>query len=195
MRWRRDVRRFRSEPVPEDLLSRVTDTLALAPSVGLSQPWRVVRVQSAERRAAIRANFLRANHEALAAMPGHRASDYARLKLEGLDSAPEHLAIFCDPEPVQGHGLGRRTMPQTVHASAVCAIMQMWLMARACGLGMGWVSILEPHEVNAALDVDPAWHFVAYLCLGWPQERLDSPELERAGWEQRRPAAAQLIER
>lgn len=195
MGWRRDVRRFRQEPVPENLLKRVTATLALAPSVGLSQPWRIVNVKSADRRAAVRANFLRANQDALAAMAGQRGYDYARLKLEGLDTAPEQLAVFCDPDPAQGHGLGRQTMPEAVHASAVCAIMQMWLMASACGLGMGWVSILDPQDVKAALDVDPGWRLVAYLCLGWPKEQADTPELERVGWEYRRPAATQLIER
>lgn len=185
LRWRRDVRRFRTDAVEEDVFREVLDTARLAPSVGLSQPWRFVTVDDPGRRAAIRDNFARCNAAALAEQ-GERAGLYARLKLEGLDRAPRHLAVFAVPDPAEGHGLGRATMPQTVAYSAVIAVHTVWLTARAAGLGLGWVSILEPEGVSAALEVDPGWIFVAYLCLGYPEAESETPELERVGWERRR---------
>ena len=195
-RWRRDVRRFRADPVDDILFERIIDTAWLAPSVGLSQPWRFVTVDDPVRRAAIRASFARCNQAALEAQSDDRAGLYARLKLAGLDQAPRHVAVFAEHEPAQGHGLGRQTMAQTVTYSAVLAIHTVWLAARAAGLGLGWVSILEPDEVHAALDVDPGWQFVAYLCLGYPEAESDVPALECAGWEHRRaPAATTLLRR
>jgi 5,6-dimethylbenzimidazole synthase len=187
-RWRRDVRRFRADAVPPEMLSELFDLATLAPSVGLSQPWRFVMVESETPRAAIRANFAAANQEALASQTPDRAALYARLKLEGLDAAPVQFALFSDSDPAQGHGLGRRTMPQTLAYSSVMALHTLWLAARAVGLGLGWVSILDPAAVRAALDVPEAWEFIGYFCLGWPETVDDVPELEREGWEMRRAA-------
>lgn len=184
-RWRRDVRHFCAAPVPPALLDELLAVACLAPSVGLSQPWRFVTVDDPGRRAAIRDNFLRSNHAALADQ-SDRAGLYARLKLAGLDEAPCHLAVFAEPDPAQGHGLGRRTMPETTAYSAVMAVHTLWLAARAAGLGLGWVSILDPAPIAAALDVPGAWMFVGYFCLGTPSADSDTPELEREGWEQRR---------
>lgn len=192
-RWRRDVRRFRPDPVDEALFQEVLEAAWLAPSVGLSEPWHFVTVDETARRAAIRVNFESCNREALAAEQGERAELYARLKLAGLDQAPRHLAVFADAAPLQGHGLGRRTMPETVVYSAVIAVHTLWLAARAAGLGLGWVSILDPAQVGAALDVDADWTFVAYLCLGYPEADSATPELERAGWERRRSPAERAI--
>ena len=192
-RLRRDVRRFRRDPLPAPLLRALLDTAWLAPSVGLSQPWRFVAVDDPARRAAVRDNFARCNAAALAAQQADRAGRYARLKLAGLDEAPCHLAVFVEPDPAQGYGLGRRTMPETVAYSAVMAIHTLWLAARAAGLGLGWVSILDPAAVAAALDVPESWGFVAYLCLGVPEEEGETPELERHGWERRAPAT--LVQR
>lgn len=186
IRWRRDVRHFRPDPVPEAVLERLLALAEMAPSVGLSQPWRFVTVDAPPRRAAIRAIFAGSNAAALAAQAPERAALYARLKLEGLDQAPCHFALFCLPDPEQGHGLGRRTMPETVAYSAVMALHTLWLAARAEGLGLGWVSILEPAAVAAALEVPEAWRFLGYFCLGYPAEESDRPELERVGWEKRR---------
>jgi 5,6-dimethylbenzimidazole synthase len=194
-RWRRDVRRFRPDPVPPALLDDLLAVAALAPSVGLSQPWRFVTVEDASRRAAVRASFARCNADALAGQDAGRAALYARLKLAGLDEAPCHLAVFAEPEPSQGHGLGRKTMPETTAYSAVMAVHTLWLAARAAGLGLGWVSILDPDAVAAALDVPAAWIFVGYFCLGTPQAESDVPELEREGWEQRAAAAAARLRR
>lgn len=184
--WRRDVRRFRPDPVPEARIAALLELAGTAPSVGLSQPWRFVRVESPGRRATIRALFARSNAEALAGQAPGRAALYARLKLEGLDRAPCQIALFCLPDPEQGHGLGRRTMPETLAYSAVMALHTLWLAARAEGLGLGWVSILEPEAVAAALDVPAAWRFIGYACLGWPEAESDRPELEAEGWERRR---------
>ncbi len=188
-RWRRDVRRFRSEPVPASLLDRLLHVASLAPSVGLSEPWRLVTVDDPARRAAVRASFEACNARALAAQAADGAAAYVRLKLAGLDEAPCQFAVFAEPDPGQGRGLGRGTMPETTAYSAVMAIHTLWLAARALGLGLGWVSILHPATVAAALDVPPGWTFVGYFCLGYPQTEHEAPELERLGWEHRRPAA------
>lgn len=193
--WRRDVRRFATDPLDEAELAGLLAGASQAPSVGLSQPWRFVRVRGTERRAAIRAIFEATNAEALALQPTERAGLYARLKLAGLDDAPEQLAVFVEPDPETGHGLGRATMPETVAYSAVLAIHTFWLAAAARGIGVGWVSILDPQPVARALDVPARWRLVGYLCVGYPAEPSDVPELERAGWEHRRPAADFIIER
>jgi 5,6-dimethylbenzimidazole synthase len=185
--WRRDVRRFRREPIDAGLLDSLLETAALAPSVGLSQPWRFVSIDDPARRAAIRANFEASNAAALAGQSAEDANLYAKLKLAGLDAAPCHIAVFAEPDPAQGRGLGRQSMPETVAYSAVIAIHSFWLAARAAGLGLGWVSILDPESVTATLDLPPDWRFIAYLCLGHPMHADDVPELERFGWEHRRP--------
>src|SRR5262245_59876993 len=137
--WRRDVRRFRRDPLPRGTLERLIQLACLAPSVGLSQPWRFVIVDDPARRAAIRKNFESCNAAALAAQSQQRSAAYARLKLAGLDDAPCHLAVFADPSTSQGHGLGRHTMPEMIEYSAVTAIHTIWLAARAEGIGMGWI--------------------------------------------------------
>ena len=193
--WRRDVRRFRGEALPGGLLEHLLEVAALAPSVGLSQPWRFVLVEDARRRAEVRANFERTNAAALAAYEGEAAQVYARLKLAGLDEAPVQLAVFADPGTAQGHGLGRRTMPEMIEYSAVTAIHTLWLAARAYGVGLGWVSILDPAAVARSLDLPPEWSLVGYLCIGYPKEADDTPALERAGWERRRASASFLLRR
>jgi 5,6-dimethylbenzimidazole synthase len=183
--WRRDVRRFRRGEVPEATLDELIELAALSPSVGNCQPTRFVRVDDEARRNAIAANFEAANREALAAYQGERARIYASLKLAGLREAPIHMAVFCDETTEQGHGLGARTMPETRRYSAVCALYTFWLAARAQGLGVGWVSILDPTLLADSLDVPRSWAFIAYLCVGWPQQEHLTPELERAGWQSR----------
>lgn len=187
--WRRDVRRFRRDALPDGTLERLIDAAGLAPSVGLSQPSRFVIVTDPARRRAIRENFAASNAAALAEHEGERAALYARLKLAGLDEAPGHLAVFADRATVQGHGLGRRTMPETIEYSTVAAIHTMWLVARADGIGLGWVSILDPARIAATLDVPADWLFVAYLCIGYPAAEDHTPALARAGWETRRSGA------
>lgn len=195
MAWRRDVRHFRTAPVPEAVLQRCLQAFALAPSVGLSEPWRLVRVASPAARAAAIANFEAANARALEGFSGERARLYAALKLSGMREAPVQLAVFADDETGKGHGLGAATMPETRAYSVVTAVMAFWLMARAEGLGVGWVSILDPERLRQDLDVPQSWRLIAYLCVGWPREEDDRPELERVGWEERNPSLARPIER
>ncbi|MBR0692859.1 5,6-dimethylbenzimidazole synthase [Bradyrhizobium lablabi] len=184
--WRRDVRRFRSEPLPPGMVERLIEVACLAPSVGLSQPWRFVLVEDVGRREAAIANFESCNADALADYDGGLATRYARLKLAGLREAPCHLAVFADRSTTVGHGLGRRTMPEMADYSVVTAIFSMWLVARAEGVGMGWVSILDPVVIARILDVPKDWRFIGYFCIGYPMDDEDIPELERAGWEHRR---------
>ena len=193
--WRRDVRRFRTEPLPPGTLERLIATACLAPSVGLSQPWRFVIVDAPERRRAVLDDFRSCNAAALASYDGEEAVRYAALKLAGLAEAPAQLAVFADRATETGLGLGRRTMPEMAEYSVVAAITAMWLAARAEGIGMGWVSILDPQRINDILDVPPAWRFIGYFCLGYPQTESDAPELERADWEHRRAPGTSLLRR
>lgn len=185
MAWRRDVRHFRTDPVDEAVLMRCLSAFRLAPSVGLSEPWRIVRVHSDAARRAAYDNYKAANADALAGYQGEQAASYSQLKLSGMAQAPEHMAVFCDDATTQGHGLGAATMPEMRRYSVVGAITLMWLTARAEGLGMGWVSILDPEQLTRDLDVPSGWTLVAYLCIGWPETHSDTPELERTGWEHR----------
>ena len=188
MRWRRDVRRFRSDPVDESLLMQCLDTFHLAPSVGLSEPWRIVRVTSPELRQKSIENYQTANATALDGYDGEKAAMYSGLKLSGMSEAPEHISIFCDDSTTKGSGLGATTMPEMRHYSVVGAINLMWLHARSHGLGMGWVSILDAPKLCADLDIPQDWSLIAYLCIGWPEANSTTPELEAAGWETRRAA-------
>ncbi|WP_142848284.1 5,6-dimethylbenzimidazole synthase [Telmatospirillum sp. J64-1] len=183
--WRRDVRRFRTDPVDGTLIDRLIELACLSPSVGNSQPWRFVHVEDPVRRAAVRDNFIASNAEALQDYSGERARLYARLKLAGLDDAPVHLAVFADRDTETGHGLGRRSMPLTIDYSVVAAIHTLWLAGRSWGLGVGWVSIIDPVRVRADLDVPEDWILVAYLCIGYPVEEHADPELVRLGWQDR----------
>ncbi len=194
-RWRRDVRHFRRDSVPPEILATLLDQAWLAPSVGFSQPWRFVSVEDAGARAAVRENFLACNKDALADYEGARARLYAGLKLSGLDCAPVHLAVFSDAESETGHGLGQKTMPESRAYAAVMAIHTLWLAARAREIGLGWVSILDPAAIKTILGVPGSWDFIAYLCLGYPEQNSDQPELKRRGWEDIDPAAHKLLKR
>lgn len=193
--WRRDVRHFRRDPVPSTVLNELLQASTLAPSVGLSEPWRFVLVEDKDRKIAVRQSFERCNARALEGYDGEQAAGYASLKLAGLDDAPHHVAVFCETRPDQGHGLGRVTMPETTTWSTVMAIHTFWLAATAAGVGLGWVSILDPQTVSGILDAEPGWDLVAYLCVGYPTEPASTPELERMGWETRNPERRQWIKR
>ncbi len=195
MKWRRDVRHFNTTPIPIDILLDCLNAFGMAPSVGLSEPWRIVRITSDKSRGAALANFKSANADALAGYSGDKAQTYAGLKLSGMNDAPEQIAIFCDDATTKGAGLGAKTMPEMRRYSVVSAIMSFWLALRAQGLGLGWVSILDPIQLRNDLGVPKEWHLVAYLCIGWPKQDTLTPELEKVGWEQREPALTQWIER
>ncbi|MGA7384553.1 MAG: 5,6-dimethylbenzimidazole synthase [Methylocella sp.] len=193
--WRRDVRRFKPDPVPSPLIEKLLGLAALAPSVGNSQPWRFVSVETFAAREAIVANFKACNAAALASYEGERAALYASLKLSGLREAPVHLAVFCDHATKAGSGLGRKTMPETLDYSVVAAIHTFWCSARAENLGVGWVSILDPSQVCRTLDVPCSWKLIAYLCVGFPLEEHLDPELERHDWQVRLLETARLHRR
>lgn len=183
--WRRDVRRFSTDPVAPGLVTALIELASHAPSVGHCQPWRFVLVEDAARRATVKASFASANAAALEGYDGAQRQLYAQLKLEGLDAAPVHLAVFADEHTEAGAGLGRQTMPETLRYSVVAAVQTLWLGARTHGLGVGWISILDPDGICASLDIPKSWRLIAYLCLGWPQENHLEPELVRSGWQER----------
>jgi 5,6-dimethylbenzimidazole synthase len=186
IRERRDVRRgFLPEPLPNEVLYRLLDAAHNAPSVGLMQPWRFIVVQDIAVRGVIHKIFLDANKEAIADYEGEQQQNYAGMKLEGILEAPQNLCVVCDSQSSQGHQLGRRTMPETAIYSAVCAVQNLWLAARAEGIGVGWVSILDPNLLRNALKIPDKITPVAYLCLGYVNAFAGEPDLERFGWEKR----------
>lgn len=185
MRWRRDVRRFRTDPVDEAVLERCLKSFLMAPSVGLSEPWRLIRLTSDQAKQAALDNFSAANADALAGYEGEKAQLYSTLKLTGMREAPVQLAVFCDEATEKGSGLGAATMPEMRRYSVVAAVTQFWLLARAHGLGVGWVSILDPVKLGRDLKAPENWKLVAYLCVGIPAQEETTAELENAGWEQR----------
>lgn len=187
IRWRRDVRRFKPDAVPDALIDRLLRLADLAPSVGNSQPWRIVNVKDTAARQAVVRNFETERRKSSEVYDGEQASRYDKLKLAGFDAAPVNLAVFCDHGAVQGHGLGRQTMPETLENSCACMVTMLWLAAREVGLGLGWVSIVDPATIIETLGVPREWKFVGYLLLGWPEEEHLDPELERLGWQPRTP--------
>jgi 5,6-dimethylbenzimidazole synthase len=182
--WRRDVRRFRRDPIPAGIMARIEASVELAPSVGNSRPWRIVRVRNQHLRDAVIHSFRKANECASGIYEVEDRERYLSLKLAGLCEAPVHLAFFTDPAPAEGRGLGRQTMPETLSFSTVMAIHALWLTARALNVGVGWVSILDPAAVSAALGVPESWSLTGYLCLGYPEADDDRPELHRLGWQE-----------
>ena len=185
IKWRRDVRRFKREPVDPNLVDHLLGLTDYAPSVGLSQPWRFVKIEGDQARQAVIGSFERCNADALAAYGQEDKALYAKLKLEGLREAPVQFAVFSDESTPKGKGLGRQTMPEMLRYSVVTAIHTFWLAARAYGIGVGWVSILDPEEIRQIAGVPEDWVLVAYLCVGWPEAESLQPELERKGWEKR----------
>ncbi|SNS65430.1 cob(II)yrinic acid a,c-diamide reductase [Sphingomonas laterariae] len=194
--WRRDVRHFRSDPLPDAALDDLLRLAALAPSVGNAQPWRFVRLRTPELRSVL-AKHVDDEVEQAGARYGDdgRRALYRSLKLHGLREAPEILAVFSDESPDAGHGLGIQTMPEALRYSTVMAIHTLWLAARARGIGIGWVSIVDPAAMTELLAVPPDWHFIALLCVGYPEAPSAIPELERRGWQARHAWVAGLIER
>jgi 5,6-dimethylbenzimidazole synthase len=193
IRERRDVRRgFLPEAIPDQLLHRLLEAAHNAPSVGLMQPWRFIVVRDLAIRQKVHEIFLKANEQAMAAYKGERQQNYSGMKLEGILEAPQNLCVVCDSQSSQGHQLGRRTMPETAIYSAVCAVQNLWLAARAEGIGVGWVSILEPNSLRNTLKIPDQITPVAYLCLGYVDAFSKEPDLERAGWEKRTPLKSVL---
>jgi 5,6-dimethylbenzimidazole synthase len=194
--WRRDVRHFRRDAVPEAEMERLFALTQLAPSVGNSQPWRFVRIRDAGLRETIAGHVDAAARQAGAVYENEgRAALYASLKLHGLREAPEIVAVFSDESPQAGHKLGIATMPEALRYSTVLAIHTLWLAAQSRGIGLGWVSIVDPVEMTRLLETPPHWHFMALLCLGYAEAASDTPELERRDWQARHDWRAHVSER
>jgi len=185
---RRDVRRgFIDRPLPDEVLQRLLAAAHSAPSVGLMQPSRFIVIRDLATRTAVHNIFEEANHKAATTYQGEQRERYAALKLEGILEAPQNLCIVCDTQNERGHKLGRHTMPETAAYSTVCAIQNLWLAARAEGIGVGWVSIVDPARLRTLLHIPDHILLVAYLCLGLVDHFATEPELERSGWEKRVP--------
>jgi nicotinate-nucleotide--dimethylbenzimidazole phosphoribosyltransferase len=183
---RRDVRRFRPDDVPEDVLGRVLAAAHRAPSVGLMQPWRLIVIRSLETRVEVRRL---AQRERLRQSQrfAERATQFLDQKIEGVVEAPLGICVCCDHGRPDEEVLGRGTIPETDVYSTACAIENLWLAARAEGLGVGWVSFYRPEDMRALLGIPARVDPIAYLCLGWPDERPVRPGLEAAGWSSRAP--------
>ena len=185
---RRDVRRgFTDRALPEELLNRLLAAAHSAPSVGLMQPTRFIVVRDRATRSAVHDIFKEANRKAALTYEGTQAEQYAALRLEGILEAPQNICVVSDIDNPRGHKLGRHTMPETALYSTVCAIQNLWLAARAEGVGVGWVSILDPTRLRAVLHIPDHILPVAYLCVGYVDRFASEPELERSGWETRIP--------
>jgi len=184
---RRDIRAFKADPIPDDVLRRILTAAHHAPSVGFMQPWDFIVIRDRETRARIKESFLRENQKAARNYSGTRATLYASLKLEGIDEAPINLCITCDRARGGPHVLGRNTILDTDLYSTCCAIQNLWLAARVEGIGVGWVSILAENDLRAVLGIPLHVLPVAYLCVGYAKEFLDEPELQQRGWADRLP--------
>lgn len=184
---RRDVRRYRPDPVGDDVLTRVLAAAHTAPSVGHSQPWRflVVDDDATRERAAVMADRERLREAA--AMAPERAARLLDLQLEGVRESPLGVVVCCDRRTPAAGVLGRMSFPDADVWSCACAIQNLWLAARAEGLGVGWVTLFDPDELAGLLGLPDGVVTLGWLCLGWPDERPPAPGLERAGWSTRRP--------
>lgn len=185
---RRDVRSgYLPDALPRELLLRLLGAAHQAPSVGLMQPWRFVVIESRAIREEIFRIFQDASSAEHNSYAGPQRQIYSRLTLQGILTAPLNLCVVCDCNSLRGHSLGRHTMPETALYSAVCAIQNLWLAARAEGVGLGWVSILHPDRVKEVLKIPESMALVGYFCMGFVDKFAPEPELELAGWEHRLP--------
>lgn len=180
---RRDVRdEFSARPVEDEVLARLLNAAHCAPSVGLSQPWNFLLIREGAARTAVHAVFARRNAEAAAMFDGERAEQYRRLKLEGILKAPVNLCVTCDRSRGGPVVLGRTHQRDVDLYSTVCAVQNLWLAARAEGVGVGWVSIFDPDDLRPLLGLPDETVVVAYLCLGYVDRLYGRPELEAKRW-------------
>jgi 5,6-dimethylbenzimidazole synthase len=183
---RRDVRdQFLPDPLPDGLVRRLLEAAHAAPSVGFMQPWNFLLIRSVETRAAVWDAFARANEEAERMFPQERRSAYRALKLEGIRKAPLNICVTCDPDRAGPVVLGRTHDGRMDAFSTVCAIQNLWLAARAEGVGLGWVSIFQEPVLKAILGIPDRVQIIGYLCLGYVDELYSEPELAVKGWRQR----------
>jgi len=190
---RRDVRRFRPDAVPDDVLERVLAAAHRAPSVGLMQPWRLIVIRDIDTRVAVR-RLAQRERLRQAGRFDERTSQFLDQKVEGVVEAPLGMCVCCDHGEPDVEILGRGTIPETDVYSTACAVQNLWLAARAEGLGVGWVSFYRPEDLRALLGIPARVDPIAYLCLGWPDERPVRPGLEAAGWSSRMPLDAVVMD-
>lgn len=180
---RRDVRgQFKPDPIPDEVVSRILSAAHHAPSVGFMQPWDFIVIKNPEIKRLVKEGFEVANKEAAEMFVGDRHEIYKRLKLEGITEAPLGICITCDRERTGPVVIGRTANPEMDLYSAVCAVQNLWLAARAENLGVGWVSIIHHDCIRKALDIPVHITPIAYLCIGYVTFFHDKPELEKAGW-------------
>jgi len=184
---RRDVRAFRTDSIGTETLARILGAAHQAPSVGLMQPWNFIVIRDTATKSRVKALFQVQNEVAMANYNGDRADLYGSLKLEGIEEAPINLCVTCDRTRSGPHVLGRNTVVDTDLYSTCCAVQNLWLAARVEGVGVGWVSILDYDDLRPILGIPATVVPVAYLCIGYPREFLDEPELQRRGWATRLP--------
>lgn len=183
---RRDVRdQFLPDPLPDDLVKRLLGAAHAAPSVGFMQPWNFILIRDQAVREAAWAAFSRANDEAEAMFAEESRDLYRSLKLEGIRKAPLSICVTCDPDRAGPVVLGRTHNPRMDAYSTVCAVQNLWLAARAEGVGVGWVSIFRDGDVRALLGIPDRIEIVAWLCLGYVDRLYGEPELALKGWRQR----------
>ncbi|GHF09756.1 hypothetical protein GCM10018789_44940 [Streptomyces werraensis] len=188
MRERRDIRNgFRGDPIPHEVLLRVLEAAHTAPSVGHSQPWDFVVIRSEETRRRMHELAMRQREAYAKTLPKGRAKQFKELKIEAILDTPVNIVVTADPTRGGRHTLGRHTQPQMAPYSSALAVENLWLAARAEGLGVGWVSFFDEREMVRALDLPEHLEVVAYLCVGYVDEFPDEPELMQAGWSKRRP--------
>jgi len=182
IRERRDVRRFKSDPVDDAVLARLLRAAAHAPSVGYMQPWNFLVIRDMGVRKKVHAAFQLANNEAKHLFHDERARQYAQLKLEGILESGLNICITCDRSRFGPVVLGRTCQPDMDLFSTVCAVQNLWLAARAEGIGVGWVSIIKPEDLRAILELPQPVVPIAYLCVGHTETFASEPELKTAGW-------------
>ncbi|MFI7009647.1 nicotinate-nucleotide--dimethylbenzimidazole phosphoribosyltransferase [Streptomyces sp. NPDC050145] len=188
MRERRDIRNgFRSDPIPHEVLLRVLEAAHTAPSVGHSQPWDFVVIRSADTRRTMHELAERQRDAYAKSLPKGRAKQFKELKIEAILDTPVNIVVTADPTRGGRHTLGRHTQPQMAPYSSALAVENLWLAARAEGLGVGWVSFFDEREMVRTLGLPEHLEVVAYLCVGYVDEFPAEPELMQAGWSKRRP--------
>jgi 5,6-dimethylbenzimidazole synthase len=183
LKLRRDVRgnRFIDEPVSEAIVNKLIDAALYAPSVGFSQPWQFVIIRDEKVKKRVYNSFLGVNQYSSQLFKDKKEVDYNTLKLEGIMEAPVNIAVLykANETPV----LGQTSMKDMGRFSVVCAIQNLWLMARSLNIGVGWVSILDPEEVKKSINAEDNTELIGYLCIGYVDEFLEEPELKSEGWE------------
>ncbi len=187
---RRDIRNgFLPDPVSDDVLTRILAAAHQAPSVGLSQPWDFLLVRDREVRERVHALASRQREAFARSLPRSRALAFRDLKIEAILDTPVNIVVTCDPTRGGRHVLGRHAQPRVAKYSSVCAVQNLWLAARAEGLGAGWVSFFDERELAGALELPSHVEIVAYLCVGHVTEFPPAPELALSGWARQRPLA------